>query len=55
MINTAVADMCAISPGTVRSAPRGVRFETDDLRVMYRCLLTWMNLGQRVAPSYTIE
>ena len=55
VINTAVADMCAISPGTVRSAPRGVRFETDDLRVMYRCLLTWMNLGQRVAPSYTIE
>lgn len=55
VINTAVADMCALSPGTVRGGPRQVRFETDDLRVMYRCLLTWMNLGQRVAPSYTIE
>jgi D-amino peptidase len=55
VINTAVADMCALSPGTERSAPRGVRFETPDVRELYRCLLTWMNLGQRVAPSYTIE
>jgi hypothetical protein len=32
-----------------------VRFDTPDVRELYRCLLTWMNLGQRVAPSYTIE
>jgi D-amino peptidase len=55
VINTAVADMCALSPGTVRGAPRAVRFETADVRELYRCLLTWMNLGQRVAPGYTIE
>lgn len=55
VINTAVADMCALSPGTVRRAPRGVAFDTPDVRELYRCLLTWMNLGQRVAPSYTIE
>ncbi|MEO8475667.1 MAG: M55 family metallopeptidase [Actinomycetota bacterium] len=53
--DTAVADMCALSPGTVRCGPRGVRFETDDLRVLYRCLLTWMNLGQRVAPGSPIK
>ncbi|MGZ5343577.1 MAG: M55 family metallopeptidase [Actinomycetota bacterium] len=55
VINTAVADMCSLSPGTERRAPRGVRFDTPDVRELYRCLLTWMNLGQRVAPSYTIE
>ncbi len=54
-IDTAVADMCALSPGTTRCAPRGVRFETDDLRVLYRCLLTWMNLGRRVAPGTPLE
>ena len=54
-IGTAVADMCALSPGTDRVGPRTVRFETDDFRMLYRCLLTWMNLGNRVAPSYPVE
>ena len=55
VIGTAVADMCALSPGTERVAPRTVRFETDDFRMVYRCLLTWMNLGNRVAPTYPVE
>jgi len=55
VINTAVADMCALSPGTERPEARRVRFDTLEIRELYRCLLTWMNLGQRVAPGYTIE
>ena len=55
VIDSAVADMCALSPGTMRPSARRVRFDTPDLRELYRCLLTWMNLGQRAAPGYTIE
>jgi D-amino peptidase len=55
LAGTAIADMCALMPGTDRISPRTVRFETDDFRMLYRCLLTWMNLGNRVAPSYPVE
>jgi D-amino peptidase len=51
LTTSALADMCALAPGTERSSARSVRFDTDDIRTMYRMLLTWMNLGRRVAPG----
>lgn len=53
--STAVADICAVSPGTERNGPRTVWFVDDDYRNVYRCLLTWMKLGQTVAPTYQID
>ena len=47
--NTVVADLCALPPGTDRTGPRTVAFTTDDFRVLYRCLLTWMHLGRSEA------
>lgn len=55
LVNTAVTDLCALSPGTERTAPRTVSFETDDFRVLYRCLLTWMHLGRSVAPRSPVD
>jgi D-amino peptidase len=52
---TAVADQCSLMPGTERTAPRTVGFETDDFRICYRALLTWMNLGQRVAATPVVD
>jgi len=49
--STALADMLAIAPGTERVAVRTLRFETDDIRMLYRVVLTWMNLGRRVEPG----
>jgi D-amino peptidase len=54
-VNTAVTDLCALAPGTERTAPRTTRFETDDFRVLYRCLLTWMHLGRHAAPAYRVD
>jgi D-amino peptidase len=53
--STALADMLAIAPGTERPAARTVRFETGDLRMLYRAVLTWMNLGRRVEPGSPVE
>jgi D-aminopeptidase len=55
LANTAVTDLCAISPGTERVGPRTVSFATDDFRVLYRCLLTWMHLGRSVAPTSPVD
>lgn len=55
VINTVVADACTLCPGTERSGPRAIRFVTDDYITLYRCLLTWMKLGQTVAPVYKID
>jgi D-amino peptidase len=49
--SSALADMLTIAPGTERAGARAVRFETDDVRTLYRMLLTWVNLGRRVAPG----
>jgi D-amino peptidase len=49
LANTVVADLCALSPGTDRTGPRTVAFTTDDFRMLYRCLLTWMHLGRSEA------
>ena len=55
LVNTAVADLCAISPGTDRTAPRTWTFEDDDFRTIYRILLTWMYLGRSVAPRSPVD
>jgi D-amino peptidase len=52
---TALADLLEIAPGTERSGPRSVRFVSDDVRTVYRAVLTWMNLGRRVAPGAPLE
>ena len=51
LTSSALGDMLSIAPGTERASARSVRFATDDIRTMYRMLLTWMNLGRRVAPG----
>ncbi len=55
VIGTVVADICALAPGTERPSPRTLRFGSDDFLTVYRCLLTWMKLGQTVAPAYPAD
>ena len=55
LTTSALGDMLSIAPGTERTSPRSVQFQTEDIRTMYRMLLTWMNLGRRVAPGAPIE
>jgi D-amino peptidase len=55
LVNTAVTDLCALSPGTDRTGPRTVSFTTGDFRVLYRCLLTWMHLGRSAAPRSPVD
>jgi D-aminopeptidase len=55
LTSSALGDMLAIAPGTERTSPRSVKFDTTDVRTMYRMLLTWMNLGRRVGPHAPVE
>ena len=55
LANTAVTDLCALAPGTDRTGSRTVSFTSDDFRMVYRCLLTWMHLGRSVAPRSPVE
>jgi D-amino peptidase len=50
--NTSCADLCALAPGVDRIGPRTVRFQTDDFREAFRCLLAWTYLGATEAPRY---
>jgi D-amino peptidase len=50
--NTSATDVCALAPGVERVGPRTVRFETDDFREAFRCLLAWTYLGASEAPRY---
>jgi D-amino peptidase len=50
--NTSAADVCALAPGVERTGPRTVRFETEDFREAFRCLLAWAHLGASEAPRY---
>ena len=50
--NTSAADLCALAPGTDRVGPRTVRFEAQDFREGFRCLLAWTYLGASEAPRY---
>jgi len=52
LANSSAADLCAIAPGCVRAGGRTVRFEDDDFRQVFRCLLTWTYLGASEAPRY---
>ncbi len=49
---TSAADLCALAPGVERTGPRTVRFESDDFRQAFRCLLAWTYLGASEAPGY---
>lgn len=55
LANTAVTDLCALAPGTDRTGSRTVWFTSDDFRMVYRCLLTWMHLGRSVAPRSPVD
>src|SRR4029078_7125520 len=55
LTSSALGDMLAIAPGTERPSPRSGKFETPDVRTMYRMLLTWLNLGRRVGPRTPVE
>jgi D-amino peptidase len=50
--NTSATDVCALAPGVERVGARTVRFETDDFREAFRCLLAWTYLGASEAPRY---
>jgi len=50
--NTSATDVCALAPGVDRVGPRTVRFETEDFREAFRCLLAWAHLGAAEAPRY---
>ena len=50
--NTSATDLCALAPGAERTGPRTVRFETEDFREAFRCLLAWVYLGASEAPRY---
>ena len=52
LANTSAADLCGLGPGTDRTGPRTVRFETGDFREAFRCLLAWTYLGASEAPRY---
>ena len=45
LLNTAMADVASIVPGTARVGPRTVRFETDDIRDIVRCRAAWTGLA----------
>ncbi len=54
-VNTAVADIAAIAPGSERPGARTLSFAANDIQTVYRALLTWMNLTRRVAPTSPVE
>ena len=49
--NTSAADLCALAPRTERIGPRTVRFQSEDYREAFRCLLAWTHLASE-APRY---
>ena len=55
VLNTRIADVAALQLRTERPAPRTLRLESDDIRELYQVLLSWMTLGQTVAPGYRID
>jgi D-amino peptidase len=53
LANTSAADLCALPPGVERIGPRTVRFESEDFREAFRCILAWTSLGSSEAPRYS--
>lgn len=54
-MNTRIADVASLQLRTERPAPRTLRLETDDIRELYQVLLSWMTLGNTVAPHYRVD
>jgi D-amino peptidase len=52
LATTSCADLCGLAPGVERIGPRTVRFQTEDYREAFRCLLAWTHLGASEAPRY---
>ena len=52
VLNTGIADLCALVPFTERVGPRTIRFEAHDFVTVFRCLLTWTYMGESEAPRY---
>lgn len=44
-VNTAMADLCELSGGTIRTGPRTLRYETDDMRDVVRQRMLWTSLA----------
>ncbi|MGQ0669255.1 MAG: M55 family metallopeptidase [Actinomycetota bacterium] len=55
LVNTACTELCTLAPGTDRTGPRTVRFETEDFAQLYRCLLAWLYLGRHAAPRPKLD
>lgn len=52
LLTTGIADLCSLVPGVERVGPRTLRYEGDDFRDVFRCLLCWTYLGESEAPRY---
>jgi D-amino peptidase len=52
VLNTGIAELCALAPFSERVGPRTVRFETHDFIQAFRCLIAWTYLGESEAPRY---
>lgn len=55
LINTAMTDVAALTPGTTRAAARTLRFEHDDFQEVLRAFLTWMWLVRNLAPPAKVD
>ncbi|CAN5230669.1 hypothetical protein BH20ACT24_BH20ACT24_14340 [soil metagenome] len=40
-----MADLCSLVPGSHRTGPRTLLFETEDFLEGFRCLLAWVYLA----------
>ena len=54
-VSTSTTELAALAPGAERTAPRTLRFETEDFRELMRTFLAWMYLARHVAPVSRID
>lgn len=52
VLTTGIADLCSLVPGVERVGARTLRYESEDFRDVFRCLLCWTYLGESEAPRY---
>ena len=52
VLNTGIAELCALAPGCERVGPRTLRFQTESFPEAFRCLICWTYLGESEAPRY---
>ncbi len=55
LVNTACAELANLAPGTQRTGPRTVTFETKDVQELVRCLLAWDHLTGPAAPKGRVD